>query len=242
MYSILQAKWSQSQAFVSALLDADGDILHTLPHGHIDSYLAYPGTNQHCCLLKELHNSMVKQCNMLSNSLCNGVPSVAIRNEILETHAFRKQNPSLTANTKQFGGNSENAQVSQVKPDPMIRYSNTDLIKILQNPDKSKLSYNPPIKLKEGKIFVLDWQNNESQLKDYVADQYLWIEIQQNIKSFKYMSCQKYYNIQDHDLSESHASKLSLGIHNVIPTKQNINLSQLTRNSRTRVDKKSGRK
>ena len=37
-------------------------------------------------------------------------------------------------------------------------------------------------------------------------------------------------------------SKLSLGIHNVIPTKQNINLSQLKRNSRTRVDKKSGRK
>ena len=38
------------------------------------------------------------------------------------------------------------------------------------------------------------------------------------------------------------ASKLSLGIHNIIPGKKNINLSQLKRNSRTRVDKKSGRK
>ena len=37
-------------------------------------------------------------------------------------------------------------------------------------------------------------------------------------------------------------SELSLGIHNIIPGKININLSQLKRNSRTRVDKKSGRK
>ena len=100
---------------------------------------------------------MVKQCNMVSNSVCNGVPSGAIRNEILVTHAFRKHNPSLTANTKQFGGNSEHAKVYQVKPDPMIRYSNTDLIKILQNPHKSKLSHEPPTNPKGGEVFVLDW-------------------------------------------------------------------------------------
>ena len=33
------------------LLDADGDILHTLPHGQIDSYWAYPGANKHGYLL-----------------------------------------------------------------------------------------------------------------------------------------------------------------------------------------------
>ena len=35
------------------------------------------------------------------------------------------------------------------------------------------------------------------------------------------------------------ASKLSLGIHNIIPGKKNVNLSQLKRNSRIKVDKKS---
>ena len=39
MYSILQAKWSQSKAFIFALLDAKSDILHTLPSGHRDTFL-----------------------------------------------------------------------------------------------------------------------------------------------------------------------------------------------------------
>ena len=38
------------------------------------------------------------------------------------------------------------------------------------------------------------------------------------------------------------ASKLSVGMHNIIPVKHTINLSQLKRNSRTKLDKKSGRK
>ena len=38
MYEILQVKFSQSEAFVSALLDAHSQILHTLPHSHTDSF------------------------------------------------------------------------------------------------------------------------------------------------------------------------------------------------------------
>ena len=38
------------------------------------------------------------------------------------------------------------------------------------------------------------------------------------------------------------ASKLSVGIHSAIPAKHTLNLSQLKRNSRTRVDKRLGRK
>ena len=37
-------------------------------------------------------------------------------------------------------------------------------------------------------------------------------------------------------------SKLSVGNLNVMPSERTLNLSQLKRNSRTRVDKKSGRK
>ena len=54
MYFILQVKWLQSEAFVSALLDTNGDILHTLPHGHRDSFWAYPGANKHGFLLMQL--------------------------------------------------------------------------------------------------------------------------------------------------------------------------------------------
>ena len=62
MYSILHVKWSQSTAFVSALLDGKGEILHTLPHGHIDNFGAYPGANKHGYLLKQLHNNKVSIC------------------------------------------------------------------------------------------------------------------------------------------------------------------------------------
>ena len=37
--------------------------------------------------------------------------------------------------TKQFGGSREHAQIYRVKPDVMMRLSNSDIIKILQNPD-----------------------------------------------------------------------------------------------------------
>ena len=43
--------------------------------------------------------------------------------------------------TKQFGDSHEHAQIYRVKPDIMMRLSNSDIIKILQNPDKSKLSH-----------------------------------------------------------------------------------------------------
>ena len=43
--------------------------------------------------------------------------------------------------TKQFGGSHEHAQIYRVKPDIIMRLSNSDIIKILQNPDKSKLSH-----------------------------------------------------------------------------------------------------
>ena len=32
-----------------------------------------------------------------------------------------------------------------------------------------------PIKHKGGEVFVLDWQNDESRIKDFVADQYIWV-------------------------------------------------------------------
>ena len=47
MYEILQVKFSQAEAFVSALLDAHRQILYTLPNGHIDSFWASLGANNY---------------------------------------------------------------------------------------------------------------------------------------------------------------------------------------------------
>ena len=69
----------------------------------------------------------------------------------------------------------------------MMSLSNSDIIKILQNSDKSKLSNEAPIKPKGGEVFVLDWQNDGSRIKDFVADQYIWVA--DTTKSFWYYSC-----------------------------------------------------
>ena len=58
MHSILQAKWLQSKAFVSALLGNSGEILHTLTCGHVDTFWAYPDSNKHGYLLKLLCEDM----------------------------------------------------------------------------------------------------------------------------------------------------------------------------------------
>ena len=55
-----------------------------------------------------------------------------------------------------------------------MKYSNIDIVRILQNPDK-KLSYSTPIKLIGSETFVLDWQGDENKVKNYVADQYHWV-------------------------------------------------------------------
>ena len=91
----------------------------------------------------------------------------------------------------------------------MIRYSNTDLIKILQNPDKSKLSHELPIKPKGGEVFVFDWQNNESRIKDYVTDKYLWVADTTETSNHSGISLvKKYYNIRDHESSVAHPRKM----------------------------------
>ena len=55
------------------------------------------------------------------------------------------------------------------------KYSNTEIIQTLQNLDENKLSYVMPLKPKGGEVYVLDWQGDESKLKDCVADQYVWV-------------------------------------------------------------------
>ena len=66
MHSILKAKSLQSKAFVSALLDTNSEILHTLPHDHKDTFWAYPGANKHGYLLKQLHKSLIRNSNHTS--------------------------------------------------------------------------------------------------------------------------------------------------------------------------------
>ena len=63
---ILEAKWSQSLNFVSALLDTSKDIIHILPSGHKDHFWAYPGANRHGNLLEQLCNNRL---NAVINSL-----------------------------------------------------------------------------------------------------------------------------------------------------------------------------
>ena len=128
MYSILQAKWCQYEAFVSALLDDDGDILYTISHGHIDFYWAYPWTNMHSCLLKQLCNSMVKQCNMLSNSVCNDfrIPKSYAPEEIVDTVKMQLQDPLKVSQSNLDSENSLFANNSTFKQNIPSSHGNTD--------------------------------------------------------------------------------------------------------------------
>ena len=56
-----------------------------------------------------------------------------------------------------------------------MKFSNIEIVRILQSPDEQKLSYAAPIKPKGGEVFILDWQGNESEIKHYVGDQYVWV-------------------------------------------------------------------
>ena len=236
MYSILQAKWSQSKASVLALLDANEEILYILPNGHRDLFWAYPGANKHGYLLKQLWNSKVRNCtyspisnrqsitnstirkvqgcssSVISNKHSGAVTSVSKvgdstnspiinRQSVTGTSVCKvrdctsfpianqysakdKSNSKITtdsassldnSNTEQYGGNSDNAQVYIVRTEVKSKYSNTEIIQTLQNPDENKLSHAMPVKPKGGEVYVLDWQGDESKLKDYVADQYVWV-------------------------------------------------------------------
>ena len=62
-----------------------------------------------------------------------------------------------------------------VRTEVKSKYSNTEIIQTLQNPDENQLSHVMPVKPKGGEVYVLDWQGDECKLKDYVADQYVWV-------------------------------------------------------------------
>ena len=192
MYSILQSKWYQSKAFVQALLDASGDILHTLPNGYRDSLWAYPGANKHGYLLKQLHNSKVRKCVSSQNSNGNSISKVTnckvrdCTSSLIpnQSSSMVNSNGKITASAssltqitdkKQCGGNSDEAQVYTLRTEVTSIYSNAEIIQLLQNPDENKLTYVMPIKPKGGEVYILDWQGNDSKLKDYVADQYIWV-------------------------------------------------------------------
>ena len=105
---------------------------------------------------------------------------------------------SVNNGTIQCGGNADNAQVYLLRPDANMKYSNTEIIQILQNPDKQKLSHVAPIKPKGGEVYVLDWQGDESKVKDYVADQYVWVADSTNTTNHSGKKLvKKYYNIRD---------------------------------------------
>ena len=55
------------------------------------------------------------------------------------------------------------------------KYSNTEIIKILPKPNEFKLSQIMPVKPKDGEVYVIDWQGDKKKIKDYVADQYIWV-------------------------------------------------------------------
>ena len=173
MYSILQSKWYQSKAFVQALLDASGDILHTLPNGHRDSLWAYPGANKHGYLLKQLHNSKVRKCVSSQNSNGNSVSKVTnfkfrdCTSSLIPNQSSSMVNSngkitdsasSLTQirDKKQYGGNSDEAQVYTLRTEVTSKYSNAEIIQLLQNPDENKMSYVMPIKPKGGEVYILD--------------------------------------------------------------------------------------
>ena len=113
---------------IYSLLDATGEILHTLPNGHRDYFWAFPGANKHGYLLKQICNSKLRPQGTGSQFTSN-----------------------LTFKyITQYGGNNEQAQVYTKRTDNKQKYSNTEIIEILENGDKGKLSYVPPIKPKGG--------------------------------------------------------------------------------------------
>ena len=152
-----QAKWLQSKAFVSALYNAKSDILHTLPNGHGDPFWAYPGANKHGFLLKQL------RINKIKNNQLIDIPK-----------PIHKPTCKPVNSDVQYGDNSEQAQVYTVRSGTE-KFTNTEIVKILQNPNKCKLSYVTPIKPKAGEVYVLDWQGDQKKVKDYVAVQYMWV-------------------------------------------------------------------
>ena len=164
MYSILQAKWLQSKAFVLSLLDTNGEIFHTLPHGHKDYFWAYPGANKPDFLLKQLCNSKLR-CGKSHHS-----------DSLIKKSATSNKKVSLINRyEKQCGGNNDQAQVYTIRTHGKVKYSNVEIVNILQFLNKDKLSYVPPIKPKGDDVFVVDWQNDENKVKDYTADQYMWV-------------------------------------------------------------------
>ena len=92
MYEILQVKFSQSEAFFSALLDAHSQILHTLPHGHIDSFWASLGASNHGKLLMQLCNEKFGQSSSSSqvggsNVECNIAYTVKTSSDVRSSTA-----------------------------------------------------------------------------------------------------------------------------------------------------------
>ena len=204
MHSILHVKWSQFTAFVSALLDAKGEIQHTLPHGHIDNFWVYPGANKHGYLLKQLHNNKVSIC---AESTPHTQPNLQPTSSMNTSTTITSPTPTTScpipplpgiSKKKQHGSNGNEAQVYISRSDPKAKFSNIDIVRILQNPDEQKISYAATIKPKGGKVFILYWQGSESKIKDYVADQYVWVA--DSTKKTVHLGVtlvKKYYNIWD---------------------------------------------
>ena len=181
MYAILQAKWLQSKAFVSALYDAKSDILHTLPNGHRDPFRAYPGAIKHGFPLKQLCNNKIKNNQLID------IPK-----------PIHKPTCKPVNSDVQYGGNSEQAQVYTVRFDTSEKFTYTQIVQILQNPNKCKLSHVTPIKPKVGKVYVLDWQGDQKKVKDYVADQYMWVADSTKMCPISGINLvKKYFNICD---------------------------------------------
>ena len=98
----------------------------------------------------------------------------------------------------QYGGNSEQAQVYTVRSDTSEKFTNTEIVQILQNPNKCKLSHVTPINPKAGEVYVLDWQGDQKKVKDYVTDQYMWVADSTKMHPISGINLvKKYFNIRD---------------------------------------------
>ena len=210
MYSMLQAKWSQSKAFIFALLDGESDILHTLPSGHRDTFWAYPGANKHGYLLKQLRNVQMKTSisrDCISETSGRSLQTASKSFDVVTCKTFYPCTSLLHLNSTdscyslQYGGTGKCVQIYTFKQDPKIRYSNVDIMKILENPDMRKVSCETPIKPKGGEVYVLNWFDAKHRVKDYVADQYAWVADTTESLSLKdypgITIVKKYFNIHD---------------------------------------------
>ena len=64
---------------------------------------------------------------------------------------------------KQYGGSSDKVQVYTFRTGVKLKYSNAEILQILQNPDENNMSHVTPIKPKCGEVYVLDWQGDEGK-------------------------------------------------------------------------------